>query len=76
MGLAGDDIKVWIRDALERLYDGKPAFEAGNVPITRDHVISRLRAFRAITGGPCSLSLTESNRIRALWISVSASTSS
>lgn len=47
MGFAETDIDVWIQDTLQSLRTGQPAFPSGQGPISRDHVISRLKAWRA-----------------------------
>ena len=51
MGLSDADIERYIQDGLQRLKNGQHAFLVGDAPIERDHVISRVRAWRSRQGG-------------------------
>ena len=51
MWLSDTDIERYIQDGLQHLRNGRHAFQDGDAPIERDHIISRVRAWRRRQGG-------------------------
>ncbi len=50
MGLSEAEASEWCDAILENLAAGEAAYEEGGGPVARDHIISRLRAWRARPG--------------------------